>query len=105
MSIEFAIDDLLCSSHDCLGDLWVKQSQCFVCLCRSLLDLSKSAKKLAWKAQITNRKVQYSSLCARAIIGIYGNAHLTHCVAFDAGLFYVGHGESSIYSIGRIGGQ
>src|SRR5271167_1341426 len=60
--VEFAVNHLLRCSHNRLGDLWVDGSQGCVCLGCGLLYLSQGTYKLAWKAQVTDRKVQYGAL-------------------------------------------
>src|SRR5947208_9257415 len=99
MIIQLAIDDFLGSSYNRLGNLWIKQPQCFIGLCCRLLNLSKCMNKLAREAQIADREVEYGTLCASAVVGIYGDAHLAHRVAFDACLFCISHGESSVLSM------
>src|SRR5579884_2830791 len=99
MIIQLAIDDFLSRSHNRLGNLWVNRSQRFVCLCCRLLDLSKRTNKLAREAQIADREVEHGTLCACTVIGIYGDVHLAHRVAFDAGLFCISHSESSVLSM------
>src|SRR5438445_10730255 len=99
MIIQLAIDDFLGSLYNRLSNLRVQQSQCFIGLCRRLFDLSERTNKLAREAQIADWEVERSTLGAGTVVGIYGDAHLAHRVAFDASLFYIGRSESSVLSI------
>src|SRR5713226_158651 len=84
VTVEFAVNHFLRCLHDRFGDLWVDGSQGCVCLGCGLLDLSQGTYKLAWEAQVTDRKIQYGALSTGAVVGIFRYVHLAHRVPLDA---------------------
>src|SRR5260370_34036168 len=91
MAVQFAVYYFLCRPYYSLGNLRVKQPQACIYLRRRLLDLPKSAYKLARKAQITDREIEDGALRAGTVIRICGYFHLTHRIALDARFLCAAH--------------
>ena len=91
MAVELTFYDFLRGPHYRCGNLRLQQTQAFIHLCRCLLDLPKCAHKLARKAQIADRKIEYGAVGAGAVIGICRYSHLTHRITLDARFLCTAH--------------
>ncbi len=70
MTIKFAVDYFLGGLNNRFGNLRINGAKAFIYLSRSLFDLSKRANKLARKAQVADRKIEYGTvgICAPLIV-------------------------------------
>src|SRR4051794_752980 len=96
MVIQLALDNLLCCLHYRVGNLRIDGAKFCIGPCRRLLDLTECPNKLAWETQVADREIKHCTLGASTIIGIYGNPHLAHRIAFNTGLIdSIGHKSES----------
>ena len=87
MFIKLPIDDFLCGLNNGICNMCIDRPQAGIHACGRLFNLSKRTNKLSGEAQITNREIEHGTLRASSIISIYRYPHLTHRIAFNAGLF------------------
>src|SRR5260370_19770765 len=87
MFIELTIDDFLCSLYNGICNLCIYRPQASIHLRCALFNLPKGTDKRTGEAQITDWEIEHCTARTSSVISIYGYPHLTHRIAFNAGLF------------------